>query len=382
MNAPLSDQGKARWWCSAWLAGHALIVPAVLAASPTQAPLWQGAYVEAHTQAWSNGLPVMDFDGPWDRGYERRDGWQRAYQSAQAEAGVILAPELAGRRWPVRIGAVARADALVAMSGPAAQLAYHYQSETDPAQAGRYDARSRALAWQGQGVAVQWPTLALGSIKMDVGMQWLVLGRLRRSASSGEAGYDGLGTYDYALALEDDNDRTRAPFMSPGARRGSGASLSVGWRWDPSEAWSLSLKVDDAWSRLRWRGIHSDRSTLDSNTVTRAPDGTIDYQPLLSGQYTRRTLSVSIPITVRAGVVWHRPEGDWSVNLNERWGLRQTWLGWQSPGAVRWSAAVEPRFGAVQLGMTWSGFQASLMADRLDRSAHVRAVQLTYVWTR
>lgn len=354
-------------------------------AQDQRGPWWAGVYGEAQAQAWSNGIPVLDINGPWSRGYEARSGEQRAYQSFRGEVGVQVDPGVPGLPGVWRVGVLTRADALVQLSGEAAQLAYHYQSQTDPAQPGSYDSASRSLSWKGTGVAVSTPPVEVGPLRMDVGLQWFRLSRLRSTDTQGLTTYNGGGSYDYALSLRDDHDRERAPAIAGLAapdKHGTGAALSLGLRWDPTQALSLSLRVDDLWSRLRWAGIHGDDAVLNSEVATRTPEGYIDYQPAVQGQYTRRTLSERIPTTVEAQGVWHRPEGDWSLRLHRRWGLQQAWLGWQSTGEVRWLAAVEPRFGAVQLGVEWAGLRASVMADSLDDAAHVRSVGVSYLWRR
>lgn len=355
----------------------ALASGASLAHAQASSPWLAGVYAQAQAQAWSNGIPVLDINGPWDRGYESRGGSQRAYQSFQAEAGVLINPGVPGVPGAWRLGALARADALVALSGDAAQLAYHYQSETDPSQPGSYDSASRALSWKGMGVAVRTPAIEFGPLRMDLGMQWFRLTRLRSTRTEGLTTYQGAGSYDYALQLRDDDDRNRAAAiaaLAPPSSQGSGAAMSLGLAWDPTEAVSLSLRWDDLWSRLSWSGIHGEDAILNNQDLTRTP--------AIQGQYTRRTLAERIPTTVEAQATWHRPEGDWSLRLNRRWGLQQAWLGWQSLGDVRWQAAIEPRFAAVQLGVAWAGLRASVMADRLDDAAHVRSVALSYVWTR
>ncbi len=42
---------------------------------------WPRPYVQASASAWSNGLPALDIDGPWTRGYQGRSGTHRAYQA-------------------------------------------------------------------------------------------------------------------------------------------------------------------------------------------------------------------------------------------------------------------------------------------------------------
>ncbi|HET6787480.1 MAG TPA: hypothetical protein VFH49_05945, partial [Aquabacterium sp.] len=224
-------------------------------AQDQRGPWWAGVYGEAQAQAWSNGIPVLDINGPWSRGYEERSGEQRAYQSFRGEVGVQVDPGVPGLPGVWRVGVLTRADALVQLSGEAAQLAYHYQSQTDPAQPGSYDSASRSLSWKGTGVAVSTPPVEVGPLRMDVGLQWFRLSRLRSTDTQGLTTYNGGGSYDYALSLRDDHDRERAPAIAGLAapdKHGTGAALSLGLRWDPTQALSLSLRVDDLWSRLRW----------------------------------------------------------------------------------------------------------------------------------
>lgn len=359
-----------------------MAAPALAQTAPATGPLWAGAYVQADLQAWSNGLPVLDINGPWSKGYEARDGQQRAYQAFRAEAGVRIDPGWTA--WPGawKVGLLARADALLAMSGEAAELAAHYQRQTDPSHAATYDSAHTSLSWKGRGVSLRSPAVQLGALRMDLGLEWFRLSRLRRTSTEGLTTYDGAGSYGYDLALRDDSDRTDAPFMDPPARSGHGAALSIALAWSPRDDFGLDLRVHDLWSRLVWRGINGDDATLTSEVSTRTPEGYIDYQPALQGRYTQRTLQERIPTTVEAQATWRRAEGDWSVRLHRRWGLQQAWVGWQAPGTWRWQVAVEPRWSAVQLGLDVHGLSVRAMADRVDQAAHVRAVNVAYTWVR
>jgi hypothetical protein len=85
-------------------------------------------------------------------------------------------------------------------------------------------------------------------------------------------------------------------------------------------------------------------------------------------------------MTVRASVYWQRPEGDWFVHLQDRWGLQQGWLGLARGQDLRWHVALEPRAQAAQLGLQWRGWCLQAGADRLDGAAHVRQLNLAYQW--
>lgn len=134
----------------------------------------------------------------------------------------------------------------------------------------------------------------------------------------------------------------------------------------------MTLRVDDAWSRLRWNGINGDDAVLLSD-VAELGDARIN------GQYTRRNVTERIPVSTQLQAEWGGASGRWSVRVKNRVGLWQGWLGWQSAGPLSWSVAAEPFAGALQLGLDWRGLRASVMTDRLDNGAHARGAQLSWI---
>ena len=134
------------------------------------------------------------------------------------------------------------------------------------------------------------------------------------------------------------------PFAQAADRHGQGWSLSLALNYRPQANWEASLQVADIASALRWRDVQVDESTLQSNITTRTPEGYINYEPAIQGQYVRRSVSQRIPMAVQAQWLWHRPEADWFVQAHHQWGA----------------------------------WQLQLSADRLDQAAHVRSVQLVY----
>lgn len=369
-----------QWWGRCLLVSGASSV--TVAVAQTSSPTW-GGYAAVSAEAWSNGTPVLDLSGHWAKGYQRRDGEQRAYVEGRAEVGVAVPwfQQPDGRAW--RVGALARVDGSARLSGQAAQALYHYQSHTDPTQSVTLDAQSDILYWVGRGVAVHAPLLDQAGFKLDVSLDHMSLSRLRALDSAGHVSYDlASDTYGYAGTLRDDYSQKRALFIRPPETQGAGDAVSFQLSWqsprEDAHGWSVSsawpdrwqLTVQDAWSRLTWRGINGDDAKLQSQ-VAELGDARI------TGQYTRRTVVERIPIAATVQATWTHPEGLWTVQLKNRVGLWQRWLSWQNPGEWGWRVAVEPLAGAYQFGVVWKGLSAQLMTDRLDNGAHARGGQVS-----
>lgn len=382
-----------RWAAVAWgLAGPVLACAQATEAAPaaraSQAPqrTW-GAYSTVSAQAWSNGLPVLGLSGDWSEGYQRRSGTQRAQAQARAEVGVQWGERPdhdadADRDAVWRVGALARADATAVLSGDAAQVVYHYQSKTDPSEPGVYDAGARVRHWAGRGWAVHAPAVRWGALALNVGWDHLRLQRLRTVHSQGSVTYNADDSYSYLGQLRDDDARTTSPFLAPPAPEGVGDALSLQltWRaapevrgWAPSR---LSLQLNDAWSRLRWSGVHRNDAVLNSNVRQRSPDGQIQYQAAIQGTFTRRTVTERIPVGVQVQADWPTEAGLWSATVAQRVGLWQRWIDWRSPGAVQWQLGAEPVVGVARAGLRWRGLSATVTRGWGPASAHVVGADL------
>lgn len=343
-----------------------------------------GVYGQTRAEALSNGLPVMDIEGDWQRGYKRRGNGstQRAYQAVAAEAGVLINVPWRPARGPWALGWAARTEAFVRASGDAAEVVQFYQARRDPPGPVAFEPHADVMLWRGQGPTLQTPWLPAGIGQWQAGMQWLTLQRLRRVGADGELTYDGAGGYEHQLSLRDDDNRTDAPFTASPASRGGGYSLSMAWRWAPAPDWSLRIDARDVASQLWWKGVNTQRATLTSRVSSRTPEGYLDYQPALQGAYARRTMKERIPGTIEANLTWRSDVGQWRLSTNRRWGLQQTWLGWESTGVLQFGALVEPRFKTLRLQVEHGGFAAGIQADRLDRAAHVASLWLGYATQR
>lgn len=344
--------------------------------SPTWS--WPRPYVLAQSSTWSNGLPVMDPEGSWTRGYHARSGTQRAYQNIRAEAGVAFElPALpqAGR-W--QVGALARSQSLIDLSGEAAQVLQAYQSRQDPQSPQTFMTQARVLTWRGKGLALRSPTWQVGPATVAVRAEWMTLKRLRISHAQGDISYQGDGAYDYQLQVDDSSPSAHTYFLPRGDKLGQAQSLSLALGWKASETLDFSLNLDDLWSRLHWAHLNALQANIDTQVARKTPEGYVEYQAAIQGQYTPGPLNVRMGRTVEALAQWRRPEGVWSLRLNHQGGLQQTWLGWHTRSDDGFGVAIEPRFGALQWGANWRGLQAQLMFDRLDSAAHVRQWGLGY----
>ena len=361
-----------------------------------------GAYADLSAEAWSNGLPILDIDGTWQRGYKARSDTQRTYETGRAEAGLWWRWPAVSADLPWRVGALARVDASAITSGQAAEILAAYQGKRNP-DVGSYDASVRSLLWKGTGWTLQLPACLPGSGTWCMTLAWdhMRLQRLRVMRTDGVASYLGDGNYGYQVQVRDDSWKTRAPFLGAPAPSGLGDALSLSLRWraapdvkaDTDDADSPAMRVlntlkpvewrvqiKDAWSSLRWADINTNLAVIDSNTSQRNAQGYVDVQPLIRGQYRQQDLHERIPITTRTDLAWQADAGQWTLMLQHRQGLWQRWLGWRGQGHVRPSVSVEPMMGVLQLGLGWGPVEMSAWADRSDAAARASGLAMRGEW--
>jgi hypothetical protein len=349
-----------------------------------------GVYVDGRAEAVSNGMPVLRLDGDWSRGYQPKSREQLAHAMVRAEVGAAL-PVPVSSQWfdgSWRVGALTRADASASLSGDAAQLVYHYRSKTDPALATQYDTSASTLNWKGRGVSVHAPALVWGSFRLDTRWDHLQLSRLHSTELRGQASYNEDSSYGFTMEVQDNNNKTSTPFLKrpTGLGQANSVSFAITWRDDQRHedvrtisAWTptvVGLAVDDAWSSLRWHGINANDALLNSSVESRTPDGYVEYQAVIQGKYTPKTISKHIPVNSTMVVGWERESGIWGLRLQSRLGLTQSWVTWQSASPVQVFLSAEPVRKALQIGLAWQGLSASLMADRLDNAAHLQGAQV------
>jgi hypothetical protein len=370
----------------ACLAGSIFSLPSLaqtLSASepPTPRAPWTLS-ATASEASIGQGLPVLALDrDDWPSYRSKESSHPRAWRSLQAE---LSATHPSG--W--RIGALARAEAWLQASPDAVTVAALEALDARPQIASRYDLNARSQSWQGQGIRAGTPWLKLDAAQRwhwQADVQLLRLKRLRTVELSGNLSYQSNDVYDFDLRSQRSNPRITGPFLPLSGGSGLGASLSVAVQGEPAAGWHVQLRADDLLSRLDWRDLATDSATLNSQVTSRAPDGSLDYAPLIQGQKSLMHIKRRIGVHWQAKASWSAfrasgQPGAVTLQAERKAGLNQYWLGWDSGDAgqnkLRWSVAVEPVRRVASLGLTWHGWQALLATDGKGADSQFRQLRL------
>lgn len=159
--------------------------------------------------------------------------------------------------------------------------------KADPEIARNYKLTASSQTWQGQGIRMGTPWLKLDEAKRwhwQADAQLLRLQRFRLIDLSGNVTYQGGNVYDFNLQSQRSNPGITGPFLPPSGSSGLGSSLSVALQGEPATGWRIQLRADDLLSRLQWSELATDTAVLNSQVTSRAPDGSLDYAPLVKGK--------------------------------------------------------------------------------------------------
>jgi len=342
--------------------------------------------------ALSDRLPVLKLDGDWTRSYTPSPQTAHAWRALRAELGATHASG-----W--RVAAIARAEAQLRASGDTVDALALDQQNADPSAPRRFSIRADYLQWRGTGIRVDAPPLPLerllgGRLKgwqLRANAQLLRLDLLRTGQASGEINFVGNGVYDFALQADRADANIDAPFLAESKGAGLGGSASLELSGPLAAGWLGRITLQDALSSLRWSGLRSEAQTLNSQVSTRAPDGTLEFAPLIVGQQSLRNVRERISPLLDLGLAWQKAPGadggDWTASASRKAGLNQVWLGWQSEHwqdarhplqPLAWQVQAEPARGALRLALQYRQLQIMLATD--DLSANARLRQLGFVW--
>lgn len=333
----------------------------------------------ASNEAVGHGLPVLALDrDDWPNYRSGQANHPQAWRSIQAE---LSATNPAG--W--RFGALVRAEAWLQASPDAVTVAALEAMKADPEIARNYKLTASSQTWQGQGIRMGTPWLKLDEAKRwhwQADAQLLRLQRFRLIDLSGNVTYQGGNVYDFNLQSQRSNPGITGPFLPPSGSSGLGSSLSVALQGEPATGWRIQLRADDLLSRLQWSELATDTAVLNSQVTSRAPDGSLDYAPLVKGK------KALLPIKSRIGVHW-QAKASWSafesngepgamtLRADRKADINQYWLGWDSGDAgknsPRWSLEIEPRLRVASLGLVWGGWHASLATDGKGTGSEFRS---------
>jgi len=336
----------------------------------------------ASEESIGQGLPVLALDrDDWPNYRTKESSHPRAWRSLQAE---LSATHPSG--W--RFGALARAEAWLQASPDAVTVAALDALNAKPETNRNYDLAASSQSWQGTGLRVGSPWLKLDAAERwhwQADAQLLRLQQLRTVDLAGNLSYQSSDVYDFNVHSQRSSPTITDPFLSASGSSGMGASLSLAVQGEPAAGWQVQLRADDLLSRLDWSELATDTAVLNSQVTSRAPDGSLDYAPLIKGQKTLMHVTGRIGVHWQAKVNWQAFEsrgqrGAITLQLDRKAGLNQAWLGWDSGDAgknsPRWSLAIEPARRVASLGLGWRGWQALLATDGKGSKSEFRYLRL------
>ena len=331
------------------------------------------------------GLPVLALDRPdWADHLSTHTTNARAFRAIKVE---LSATHPTG--W--RIATLTRAEAWLHANADAVTLAALDAKGTNPDAVRSFSLNARSQSWQGDGFMLGspwWPLDSAGLWQWKTDVAWLQLKQFRAAELAGDVYYRGGGKYDFDLHSQSSNTGITSPFLPVSGISGTGESLSLALQGQLAPRWRVQLRADDVVSRLQWLNMATDTNALNSQVTSRAPDGSLDYAPLLKGKKTLRQLESQI------GAYW-QAQMAWTVNdsgvqpsalilrTTSKADINQLWLGWDSGEGVRttphWRIEFEPSWQAVKLDLSWRGVQVVLTTDAKGLNTQCQQVKISWV---
>jgi len=342
---------------------------------------WQLDAIYAEESA-GQGLPVLALDrSDWPSYRSSPPIDSRAWRSIRAELGATH-----GSGW--RVGAVARSEIWLDANADAVSLAALDATRSDPDVARNYTPNARSQGWQGVGMMVGTPWFKLddsGLWRLQGNAGLLQLRQLKTVQVDGSVVYQGGSTYEFDLRSQRANTDISGPFLGASGASGLGATLSLALLGQPAPGWNIQLRADDLASQLFWSDLATDTNALNSQVISRSPDGTLEYAPLLKGQKALVQTKRQIGVNWQGRVAWSAFEqqgqlGAATLRASRKAGINQLWLGWDSGDAGRtkphWRLEFEPAMSAVKAELIWGGWQISVASDGKGLDTQYRQLSL------
>lgn len=315
------------------------------------------------------GLPVLALDrADWPSYRSGEPVHAHAWRSIRAE---LNATHSTG--W--RMAALARTEAWIDASADAVSLAAYEATRTDPKIAQKYSPEAHSQGWQGAGIMLGTPWFTLdqaGRWRWQVNGELLQLQKLRTAEVAGTVVYQGGGAYEFDLSSQRANTSISGPYLAPSGATGIGATFSLALQGQPAEGWLVQLRADDLASQLYWSDLATDTNTLNSQVISRTPDGYLEYGPLIKGKKELLQTKRRIGVNWQARIAWapfeHNGQlGSATLRASRKAGINQTWIGWEGSNAGRaspqWRVEFEPSMYAAKAELFWGGWQISVASD-------------------
>jgi hypothetical protein len=332
-------------------------------------------FVEIDLWRASDAIPVSEIDSDWTNGFSPKAGRNVVLMRNRATIGVESS------RW--RIGYEVRQEASLDTNRDTLEMVRLYKQRQDPSGPVTFPANARYNNWSAKGLRVgrrfEGPAIAGRAPNMLVSVAYYTQPRYRQNDVSGSVRYLGSGDYAFNATQTDIYSRAELPFMNE-TTSATGVSISVGADVPLSEALSLNVKIDDLWSRMRWRNLPVTNQTINSDVTSTDSQGFVNYRPLLAGRNQQVDESIAVPRYGAASLSYRADAWRYTMQIERFTGVtiptfsaaRQ--FGW---GIV--SGRIETRFHTAGLGFEHGNFRLLLQADTLRQDrAKAQAVQFSY----
>lgn len=356
------------------------LAPAAAAQTPASASgFFSGwtPYVEIDMWRATDAIYISEFESDWSRGYSPRSGRNVALMRNRAAAGVESGS------W--RIGYEARQEATLRTDRETLEIVRLYKQRQDPEGLQTFNANVRYKNWFAHGIRVghhiDGPRIAGRPVRALVSAAWYADGRYRQNDVKGSVTHLGGGEYGFDATELDIDSQARLPFLD-GTPDVSGLSISLAAEIPLSEAFTLNVKVDDLWSRMRWRNLPVTRQTINSDVKDTDANGYVNYRPLLSGRNALVDSSLDIPRYASAELTYDRGAWRYGAQVQHFAGINiPTFSATRRFGWGTVTARVETRFHSIGLGYALGDFRVLLQTDAIDQDkAKAQAIQLS--WSR
>jgi hypothetical protein len=375
-----SPPGAAARWAFCWAGMDCKLLLGLfacvdMARADTSGMSGWAPFVEIDLWRAADAMPVSQIDSDWRTGFSPRAGRNVALTRNRAIAGAE------STQW--RIGYEVRQDASLDTDRETLEMVRLYKQRQDPEAPRTFDAHAKYLNWSARGLRIgrhlEGPKVAGRPIRILLSAAWYGDARYRRDEAAGSVRYLGAGAYAFNASEIDIDSRERLPFLN-GNTDASGISISVASEVPLSESLTLHIKIDDLWSRLRWRNLPVSRQTINSNVTSTDSEGFLNYRPLLTGRNEQIDDALSLRRYGAAELSYRH--GDWRYATQiERFagvtiptfsvGRHFAW------GEV--TARFETRFHSVGLGYAFGNFRVLLQSDAFNQSkAKAQAILLSY----
>jgi hypothetical protein len=258
-----------------------------------------------------------------------------------------------------------------------------YKQRQDPEASATFSANVKYKNWLARGLRVgrnfEGPEIAGRAVRTLVSVARYSGSRYRQNEVSGNVSYLGSGEYGFNASELDIDSRAELPFLNA-TPEGSGFSVSVATEVPLSEALTLNVKIDDLWSRMRWRNLPVTRQTINSDVAGTDSEGFLNYRPLLSGRNQQVDETMTLPRYGAAELSYRSGAWRYAAQVERFTGV--TIPTFSAARQFAWgvvSARIETRFHTFGLGYQYGSFRLLLQADAIDQDrAKAQAVQLGY----